>query len=447
MPTSFPTDVQSQAFQRGGIVVLAPFIVSETGPKKPKPLWNLRKRSTDDTLPVLYRYGSDTLPGFQSQSINSLSISKVYSGIKVVDPIDVVNSFDWTVSLPEARVDVPVLYLKENRLLMNSNISNLANSVFSIFDTGGTVVNSVLNALPGNVKNLLNTNNSTAPNQYLTKTGQSFSPKFQSFNGVTPNSPLVQNSVSISTKASAPSPANAISQSTLQDFLTKLGFNKFTDSALTPYNYLYAVEPTGFEYRLPYLENTLSNLSNNFGEGESNLASGLAGGVRTFGESAAALTNFLKPGTYIEKDKQYSMGDTGKTINVKIPLLNTMSQESINHNWQLLFGLIYQNRPGRVTRAIIDMPVIYELSIPGVAYMPYAFISSLSVNFLGARRLMSLTVPVATSSGDSNTTISTIIPDAYELNISFTGMNEETRNFLYHSITPQGVTTGPLPKI
>ena len=89
------------------------------------------------------------------------------------------------------------------------------------------------------------------------------------------------------------------------------------------------------------------------------------------------------------------------------------------------------------------MPVIYELIIPGTVYMPYAFISSLSVNFLGARRLMPLSVPVqASGSSGQFTTINTIVPDAYELNISFTGMNDETRNFLYYSVFPQNVTVG-----
>ena len=134
------------------------------------------------------------------------------------------------------------------------------------------------------------------------------------------------------------------------------------------------------------------------------------------------------------------MGDQGKDVTIKFPLLNTGTADSISANWQLLFGLIYQNKPGRVTRSIIDMPVIYEVNIPGNTFMPYAYISELTVNFLGARRLMPLNVPVPPA-GESQgtTTIQAIIPDAYEVTITLTGMNEETRNFMYASINPGGI--------
>jgi len=423
------------AIPNTGPVVTLPAVAADTA------IWYLQT-GADNTLPILYRAGTNgQLPGAQQQ--NSLGVSKVYSGITATDPIDVVNQFDWTVSLPSSRADVPVLNIIEKRLLMNSNISNIANSVFSILNSGQSVSNTVLNALGPTITSFLNSNNAATPSQFLTTNGQPFANNLPSFNGVNPNSPLVQNSVSINTKASVPTTSNAISLDSINSFLSNQGFNSFKSPVLKPYDFLYATEPTGFVYNFPYLENNNSTVSNSFGEGESNFASVAEGGLRTLAQSVASLTNFLKPGTYIERAKQFAMGDTGRTINVKIPLLNTLSKDSISQNWQLLFGLIYQNRPGRITRSIIDMPVIYELIIPGTVYMPYAFISSLSVNFLGARRLMPLSVPVQSSGSSSKfTTLSAIVPDAYELNISFTGMNDETRNFLYYSVFPQNVTVG-----
>ena len=123
------------------------------------------------------------------------------------------------------------------------------------------------------------------------------------------------------------------------------------------------------------------------------------------------------------------MADKGRTINIKFPLLNTGSVEDIQQNWQLLFGLIYQNRPGRETRSIIDLPVIYEVSLPGVVYMPYAYISSLSIKFLGSRRLLKIQAPI-----DGIPPLDTIIPDAYEVNITIQGLNDETKNFIYAAI-------------
>ena len=417
----------------------------------PKQLWELKKRNDNDTLPALLRFtNSAAIAGFNPPTINSsvFSVSKVYSGIKVANPIDVVNDFDWTVSPKSSRVEVPTIYMNEKRLLMNSNVSNIANSVFSVLDSGETIAGTVVQALGSQIQRFINGSTTTftanAVGNGVLQQGPGFA-NFQSFNGVNANSPLVQPNLSqqIQTAAKYPTTSNSFSFDTINFFLQAQGFNSFTNSVLKPYNYLYATEPTGFSYQFPYFGDNYNSLANSFGGDTSNFLSSVTSGLGTLAESAANLANFIKPGTYIEKAKQFSMGDQGRSIQIKFPLLNTISQESINLNWQLLFGLIYQNKPGRVTRAIIDMPVIYDITIPGMLYMPYAYINSLTVNFIGARRLMKIRVPVSTSNGDNFTEINTIIPDAYEVDIGVTGLNEETRNFLYASITPQGVTTNP----
>ena len=139
------------------------------------------------------------------------------------------------------------------------------------------------------------------------------------------------------------------------------------------------------------------------------------------------------------------MGSTGRDLTFTVPLLNTGTFDDVRRNWQLIFGIVYQNRPGRVSKSIIDQPVIYEIHLPGVAYMPYAFISNLSVKFLGNRREMELDVPImneGTSGGVANNIgkIRTVIPDAYELSITVSGLNEETRNFIYASVKKDKLT-------
>lgn len=129
------------------------------------------------------------------------------------------------------------------------------------------------------------------------------------------------------------------------------------------------------------------------------------------------------------------MQDLGRAINFRFPLLNTMDPQDVSRNWQLIYGLIYQNRPGRVSKSIIDQPVIYEVSIPGVAYMPYAFIQRFSVRFLGSRRLMSIDVPIYDENDNQLTNITTTVPDAYEVEITVQGLNDETRNMLYANIS------------
>lgn len=126
--------------------------------------------------------------------------------------------------------------------------------------------------------------------------------------------------------------------------------------------------------------------------------------------------------------------------------MNTGTYDDIIKNWQLLFGLVYQNRPGRVTKNLIDVPVIYELFIEGDAYMPYSYITSLKVNFVGNRRTMKIKVPVTKFASEGSDTsvqtreIETTIPDAYQIDIQIKGLNDETRNFMYQSLNGLPVT-------
>ena len=77
--------------------------------------------------------------------------------------------------------------------------------------------------------------------------------------------------------------------------------------------------------------------------------------------------------------------------------------------------------------------------------MPYAYISSLSVKFLGSRRLLKIQAPI-----NNGISFQTIIPDAYEVNITIEGLNDETKNFIYAAITggsSSKVTVGSLPSL
>ena len=65
-------------------------------------------------------------------------------------------------------------------------------------------------------------------------------------------------------------------------------------------------------------------------------------------------------------------------------------------------------------------------------------------NTYGNRRTMNVDMPVIGSSeGGAGETrkINTVIPDAFNVSITLQGLNDETRNFLYESISPGTVTS------
>lgn len=374
-------------------------------------LWNL-VFGQDGTLPVLIRTGSNV----QSDQINYVT-NTVYGNLKTyADDINVVTDFPWTKSPKSSRTDVPRLVLKEKRIKTNSTISNFAysiNTVTEIAETAGKVVNAFGTKIGGG-----------EDASVIQKTAGT---------AVAASGTVISETATVIKDVS-----NTVINAVADDY-ENFGDN----SVLTPYNGLYRLEKTGFKYVFPYLDDNYRELETSLGDaGQQNLISGVLDKVNEAGSQAAGALFALRPGVYIEEAKQFAMTQDGRSITVTFPLLNTGSYEEITRNWQLLYGLVYQNRPGRITKTLVDIPVMYEAFIEGMLYMPYSYITGMQVEFLGNRRTMSINLPIVGSDGDgAGKKINTVIPDAFNVTITLRGLNDETRNFLYESIKPGVVTS------
>jgi hypothetical protein len=378
-------------------------------------LWNLQFGSTA-AVPILTR--GDSRLTDTTTDIKDLSNLGIYGdqSSQVKDPINVVKDFAWTNSPQGSRDDVPKIQMIEHRVVLNSTVTNMIYSALASADS----VTATINTGAGLIDRF------SAPEE--------------------PAASVNTDAGEVDAKAVEEESAKKSLRDRFETALQAGHFRTFESPVLKPYEGLYATEPTGFNYYFPYLDDSYREVSNVFGPGDGgNVAAPMAELSRSLSEGIAGLANVIKPGTYIEKSKQFTMGDTGRQISFTLPLLNTGTFDDVKKNWQLIFGLVYQNRPGRVSKSIIDQPVIYEIHIPGIAYMPYAYISNLSVKFLGNRRDMKLDVPIMDEGVNGGLTnnigrIRTTIPDAYELSITVTGMNEETRNFIYASVKKDKLT-------
>ena len=113
---------------------------------------------------------------------------------------------------------------------------------------------------------------------------------------------------------------------------------------------------------------------------------------------------------------------------IKFPLINTIQRQStssIQANYELLWLLMFQNKPYKTSFARTPPPKIYTISVPGQFSFPYAYISKLEINFLGTIRRTDVVVPVISKSEPDKiktTTIKAPIPDAYEVTIEFTSL-------------------------
>jgi hypothetical protein len=374
-------------------------------------LWTLTlPPQGNGALPILTRGNSSPVTSTQvnGADVSQLRFKNYGADATSQDYIDVIQDFQWTKSPKISRLDTPQVYMYEKRILTNNSIANAAYSVFATLDGGATIAKTITEL--GGIA-----------------TG-----------GLTDKALQAFKESEIGKKA----------YETLNNGIDKIksSLGTFNNPALEPYTGLYITEDTGFKYIFPYFDNKYFDATASYStESNGGMLESVIGIVTDVAEASKNLAGLLKPGTYIEKSQQFRFGESGRSINIKIPLLNTGTYSDISNNWQLLFALIYQNRPGRYDKNIIDLPVIYSIDIPGTVSLPYAYISSLSIEFIGNRRLMGIDIPdVIGKDGKIINRITTIIPDAYQLSMTITGLNEETRNFLFAGLnrrTPVTVTT------
>lgn len=331
--------------------------------------------------------------------------------------INVVNDFQWTTSPPlRGRQEVPRIELRERRLKTNAIIAAAAYYLISASGSAGRLGSRLTDALGGTsfgrALDSLFSGTTNAGASFLGNLGVGGQGAYE--NGI----------VSSASKLFTGRDINEIFSSRIEG----LG-----DPLLEPYEGLYITEDTKFKYIFPYFSDAQTMVQNSFEVNNemfsqnTNLGRAISQ-VRSAAESFARLASFTEPGLYIERPKFYAFKDTGDTVTFNFPLINTgwATYDDVRLNWQLAYLLGYQNRPNRKTREIIDPSVIYEVSIPGVKYMPYAYMSMLRVDYAGARRQINLDVP--TQSG--NRKISTIVPDAYIITITLQGLVADSQNFL-----------------
>ncbi len=334
--------------------------------------------------------------------------------------LDVVRDFYWTYSKPESREEVPTIYLKEKRLKVNALVSQLKYSLGFVASEARQAIEKV--------------------KQVGINLG--FADWFVDAVGAV-------GSAGVATGQSIATEIEKLLENTTDNNST------LANSAwLQPYRGLYITEPTSWEFLFPYFEDKFEVQGNMFSsEGTTNALGGIAQGLGNLtmeiAEIAGSIANPTQI-TYIERAKFFNFPTDGEEVTFSFPLINTgsVTYSDVVNNWQLIFLLLYNNKPGRLSPTQIEQPVIYEVEIPGVKFLPFCYISSIDIKFQGARRELPIEIPFSeqqpgtNSAGDvvsvtnitSTKTINTIVPDAYMVTITLKSMLGNTKNFMYHLI-------------
>jgi len=257
---------------------------------------------------------------------------------------------------------------------------------------------------------------------------------------------------------------------------------------LVPYWGLYGVIPTGFQYILPYFNESYKSVSQTWGElrGGGALTAMLRDLPAGMAQNITKNFETVAKGAFIDLPKSYHYDQaTNPELKFNVYLYNTDSFADVVKNWELVFMLIYQNLANKTSKILLEPPVLYEVEVDGLHYLPYAYISSLTVVNHGTEREMTIPILVdeaddlhkqfaqapfgnmkpsrplvkkrrhgttsrandgkkmnvkeAGSSGASpdpkTRGIVAQIPEAWEIQITFKSLLPETKNLMFHAIT------------
>lgn len=347
--------------------------------------------------------------------------------------VDVVNDFYWTYSkLKESRQEVPRIILNEKRLKANALISQLKYS----FGVTKNNVQGLVNKLPSNISNPIN--------NWVKKSTQALqeSEAGQAVTDWYNNQPYLQDNNDVYTN----------------------------NPYLLPYQNLYITEPTGWQFILPYFDNRNNSQANAFSNDMAGQAalSFLKQGVDLVTDLAEVTSALRSPTqvTFVERAKFYNYPSEGEEFSFEFPLINTGSAtfDDVVRNWELLFLLLYNNKPSRKNVSVIDPPPLYQVEIPGVKFLPFCYISGIGVDFKGSRRELNFNLSFADglnidsssplsnlneslnaiagfSFSGLNKSIKTIVPDAYTVKISIKSLLPESKNFMFSVLNKNNIVT------
>lgn len=201
-------------------------------------------------------------------------------------------------------------------------------------------------------------------------------------------------------------------------------------------------------FNFPFFNDNIRSMTNTFGDtfqsgvggsggiggafaGVVNNAIGKMGELSNIGDLATAKTAYDQakngqydeakktmmtggnPGTYIETPMFYQFEKSDAPLEVSFSLSNTITNDH-DRNYELVQLLTKINRPDRKNSIVVDPPRIYQVKVPGYRMIRWAVCSNLSINLLGARRMID----------------GKIMPDGYQISLTFSSLTLEHAGFL-----------------
>lgn len=425
-------------------------------------------RQSSNPLDIL-----DSIVPSLKPATNIQGVRYAATGQQTATTVNVVKDYPWTYSKPgdEARAETPRIFLKEKRLKTNAFISSIAYSFANAAQGANNVLNSLESGSAGDAGKKFAS--------VLKKLRDNF---VEGAYWITGAVTTAANPTNKTDAASKDSTAENVAKG--EQILTNVADNirnfyntKAADEnpvlespILNAYKNLYPTVDTGWNYIFPYFDDYYSSSNNLYGDDSNmNVLNLIKAGTETLNNIAGIAGAISQPFGYSfqEKAKFYNFPSEGEEFSFTFPLINTgsINFNQVIKNWQLIFLLLYQNKPARVNRNLVEPPVVYQVEIPGQKFYPFCYVTGIAVDFKGSRRELKFNLDIqetveiesinstvnpdtAYLPGDANNVgsvksvgssvsvkeFSAIIPDAYIIKITLKSLVAETRNFMAYTV-------------
>lgn len=208
--------------------------------------------------------------------------------------------------------------------------------------------------------------------------------------------------------------------------VSSVGGTVIRNSPLDVYKELWPPNPTGWSYIFPYFNKTNMELStepwaalDSIGD----VAKSGAAAIPGIGKDLSKGIDLIKAGANLALNLQYPavgvadrpkifMAHSDRSITISVTLYNTMGVNDWKQNRELMYIIMSQNHFNKRDYTTGVPPVFYEVFIPGSYYSAACCVTNIRIENLGNQRIFE----------------NTIVPDAYQLEITLSELTKPSKN-------------------
>lgn len=370
--------------------------------------------------------------------------------------VDILDEFRWTLDnaamsgsiSSDGRLSysgvIPFVYATEYRQMYSSQIMNMINSIYSLSNMGGKIdVKKVGESIKNLVQNLqIDDSAKEGISKAIDGTGS-----------------IVQKVEALLTKSL---PGWLDANSTILNNITENSHISKSD-LLRPYLYLYATRATKKYYIFPLLTQDAAQfaITNSFGDSADNtntqtnvLSNNLTNMITSvpkmlngvvndiaqalnfgFGENNNAMLN-----NWVEMGKFYKYSTEGDKLKIVFPLFNTVKKDEWKRHHRFIYNFALRNMPFKVDSSSYHQPLLYDVMVPGVKRMPFAFVNSFQAVPAGTIRTLKGENYVQEIVSGKGGDMAFNIPEAWTVTIEFTDLLGPSANKVLSGFTELNIT-------